>query len=96
MSSLSDSQLAQLDNLIYYISNDPRVSEQLTGNPSVEQIVRVSMDRVDTFGEEVSPDLPAMMSEKEWHTMFDAIAADKTLCSYTIQNYEKFGCECHI
>lgn len=88
MSSLSDSQLAQLDNLIYYISNDPRVSEQLTGNPSVEQIVRVSMDRVDTFGEEVSPDLPAMMSEKEWHTMFDAIAADKTLCSYTIQNYE--------
>lgn len=89
MSSLSDSQLAQLDNLIYYISNDPRVQEQLTGNPTVEQIVRASMERVDSFSEEVNTDgLPAMMSEKEWNDMLGAISADKTLCSYTIQNYE--------
>lgn len=87
MSSLADNQLAQLDNLIYYISNDPRIEEQLKNGTSVGVIVHECLGSVETFDKFVGGELPAKMSEQEWKNMLGAIADDETLCSYKIQNY---------
>lgn len=86
MSSLSDSQLAQLDNLIYYISNDSRIN--LSDEPSVQDVVEIATKLIDSYKSRFdTKELPAKMSEEEWKNMLGVIAKDKTLCSYTIQNY---------
>lgn len=45
MSGLSDNQLAQLDNLIYYISNDSRID--LSHSPSVQDVVQLAAQNID-------------------------------------------------
>lgn len=86
MSALSDEQLTLLDNLIYYVSNAPEGKIKLYKGRSIELIVEESKTVLDNYG---GKGYPAMMKRKEWEQILNAIEKDKTLGSYTIQNYEK-------
>lgn len=85
MSNLSDNQLILLDNLIYYVSNEPNNQIHLENGKSIESIVNDSIRALDQYGEEY----PCAMDRAEWEQLLDVIVEDKELCSYTIQNYEK-------
>lgn len=85
MSTLSDDQLTLLDNLIYYVSNEPGNQIHLGEGTSIESIVKDSILALDDYGGE----LPVKMEREEWEQVLTAIAEDEQLCSYTMQNYEK-------
>ena len=99
MSSLSDSQLTMLDNLIYYISNDIRFSFTEKDVISVGDLVAQAKAQVASYKSyhkgyyEKHPeksgleDLPAAMSEEEWNVLLTTIENDEQLCKYTMCNY---------
>lgn len=85
MSRLTDSQLVQLDNLIYYISNDKTVEKRLTNGSkiSVGDIVNISLQCLNDF----NGNLPAAMDASEWEVLLISIQNDTELCKYEIQGY---------
>lgn len=91
MSNLSDSQLVQLDNLIYYMSNDKEVEKAIDSSTTIGEIVDTILNDpsnyIDNYKKNYKESLPAAMSADEWRTILTAIQSDPELCKYTITNY---------